>query len=152
NYFTGQLLTEEDFNAEQQYHLAQRRRHAQMLHGWGVLGLEVEQQGDRAVLVRPGSAIDNLGREIIVDSPQVVALTDLTPNSVVYLTLEYGEAFEETDQAGEDGEHHTRVTELATLQTMRTGLPPVDGSVLPLARLEIDAMLKIARVDLSIRT
>jgi hypothetical protein len=70
-YFTGQLLTEEDFTAEQSYFLDGRRSDNRHLHGWGVVcGLRVTPSGDGGVVIGPGLAIDGLGREIVVPEPR----------------------------------------------------------------------------------
>src|SRR4029450_902596 len=70
NYFTGQLLTEEDFTAEQSYFLDGRRSDNRHLHGWGVVcGLGVTPAGG-GVVIGPGLAIDGLGREIVVPEPR----------------------------------------------------------------------------------
>ena len=71
NYFTGQLLTEEDFTAEQSYFLEGRRSDNRHLHGWGVVcGLGVVPSGRSGVAIQPGLAIDGLGREIVVPEPR----------------------------------------------------------------------------------
>ena len=42
HYYRGQLLDENDFNEEQNYHTDRRKHHNKELHGWGVVsGLEV---------------------------------------------------------------------------------------------------------------
>jgi len=68
NYFTGQLLTADDFTAEQEYHRGKQRRHNLLFHGFGVVqGLEVStgnENGGSTVVVEPGFAIDALGNEI----------------------------------------------------------------------------------------
>src|SRR5262249_45118171 len=72
NYFTGKLLVERDFTDEQRYFLGKLRRHDQRLHGWGVVcGLKVEPHPnpacrDRFVVIKPGTAVDCCGREILV--------------------------------------------------------------------------------------
>jgi hypothetical protein len=66
NYFTGEYLIDEDFRAEQAYHITMRRLHNSRLHGSGVVdGLEVNVSGGK-VTVEPGLALDRDGREIIV--------------------------------------------------------------------------------------
>ena len=66
-YSTGQLLTAEDFEAEQSYFLGGRRSDIRRLHGWGVVcGLGVKPLGSGGVVIEPGIAIDGLGREIVV--------------------------------------------------------------------------------------
>jgi hypothetical protein len=70
-YFTGQLLTAEDFEAEQSYFLGGRRSDNRHRHGFGVVcGLGVEPSGKGGVLIAPGLAIDGLGREIVVPESQ----------------------------------------------------------------------------------
>jgi hypothetical protein len=70
-YFSGQLLTAEDLEAEQSYFLGGRRRDHRRLHGWGVVcGLGVTPSSSGGVVVEPGLAIDGLGREIVVPNPR----------------------------------------------------------------------------------
>jgi hypothetical protein len=71
-YFAGQLLTEDDLRAEQEYMLAKNRLHNRFLHGWGVVcGLELGC-GDCPgfVTVRPGYAIDPCGNDIVLPCRQ----------------------------------------------------------------------------------
>jgi len=93
SYFTGKLLTERDFTAEQRYLINKLRLHHAGLHGWGVVcGLKVKPHPycpDRRVVVEPGLAIDACGREIRVlqeveldlptDEPPAVAIEDPCP-------------------------------------------------------------------------
>lgn len=66
NYSVGMLLSESDFEVEQEYHRQMRYLHNRLLHGYGtVAGLDVAVDGTN-VHVSPGFAIDALGREIIV--------------------------------------------------------------------------------------
>lgn len=66
-FYTGKLLTEGDLTREQRYMMDKLRLHHVALHGWGVgCGLIVkphDQYADRLV-VRPGFAVDDCGREI----------------------------------------------------------------------------------------
>ena len=102
-YFSGQVLSEDDFRDEQQYWMEMHRRHNRLLHGWGVvagLGLTVSSQD--TVTVGPGLALDPLGREVCVSVPMTVRVkTDNIPQLV---TASYRER--ETDPvptAGESG-------------------------------------------------
>lgn len=80
-YATGRMLDASDFEAEQDYHLAARRRHQLGAHDWGIVeGLELEVlQGEgptgRVVTLQPGFAVDGFGREIVVDAEQPVEST-----------------------------------------------------------------------------
>lgn len=68
-YFSGQLLTEADLNAEQQYVIKKNRLHNLYLHGWGVVcGLEVvcHPRCEGWVTVKQGYAIGPCGDDIVV--------------------------------------------------------------------------------------
>jgi hypothetical protein len=68
-YFSGQLLSAEDFQVEQEYFLARLRRHNRFLHGWGVVtGLTVDLADGDSVVIQPGFAIDCAGNELVLES------------------------------------------------------------------------------------
>lgn len=91
-YYRGQLLLEDDFTAEQRYHVLARCHHNLRLHGWGVVsGLAVSARGDSAVVVGPGHAVDSQGREIEIRNEVDVDLADAAPNGTLAITLEYRE-------------------------------------------------------------
>jgi len=68
NYLTGQILSADDFTAEQEYHKGKQRLHNLHCHGFGVLhGLKVATTREKAgwtVVIKPGVAIDPKGNEI----------------------------------------------------------------------------------------
>src|SRR4051794_3508159 len=68
NYFAGQILSADDFTAEQEYHRGKQQRHNLHCHGFGVVqGLKVSTVKKNAgwtVVIEPGSAIDRAGNEI----------------------------------------------------------------------------------------
>jgi hypothetical protein len=68
SYYTGKLLTARDFSCEQNYHVDKRRLHNMSLHGWGVVcGLTVKPHPHcpkLRIVVEPGLAVDQCGREI----------------------------------------------------------------------------------------
>jgi hypothetical protein len=71
NYFSGRLLSAEDFQTEQSYWLGKHRSHRRHQHGSGVVcGLAVTPSGCGGVTVEPGLAIDGFGREIVVPEPR----------------------------------------------------------------------------------
>jgi hypothetical protein len=89
-YFEGQVLSASDFQDEQAYFLAQKRRHNRWLHGAGIVsGLEITIAGDDepSVVVSPGYAIDPLGRELIVKETISLCIRDQT--SPQFVALEY---------------------------------------------------------------
>jgi len=96
-YFEGQFLTASDFQDEQDYFLAQSRRHNRWLHGTGVVsGLEITVGGSAespSIVVSPGYAIDPEGRELIVKHPISLCIAD--QSSPQFVALKYLE--KETD-------------------------------------------------------
>jgi len=82
NYFTGKMMGAAEFIAESRYHQEKLRLHQVRLHGWGVVcGLDVVEHGSEAcrmryVIVRPGSAIDCCGNDILVSDDEIVDLLD----------------------------------------------------------------------------
>jgi hypothetical protein len=77
-FFAGQLLTEADLNALQDYVIEKDRRHNRYLHGWGVVcGLEVVcHPCPGSVTIRPGYAIGPYGEEIVVPGEYRLDLCD----------------------------------------------------------------------------
>src|SRR3954465_2034291 len=66
HYFAGKLLTADDLELEQRYHIEKRWLLNRTFHGEGVVhGLEVAP-GKGTVSVSPGFALDEYGREIEV--------------------------------------------------------------------------------------
>ena len=87
NYFTGKMLTTEDFTAEQEYFLAKLHRHNRYLHGWGVVhGLDVFIR-DEMVVVTKGYAIDCAGNDILLGSKIETRLP--LRKKEIYVVIEY---------------------------------------------------------------
>jgi len=92
-YFTGQLLTANDFQQEQQYFLEKHRRHNRCLHGYGVVcGLETSVENS-TINVDPGLALNCRGEEIAVCN--AVELRLPRGGGAVYVVVSYVE--KETD-------------------------------------------------------
>jgi hypothetical protein len=68
SYYTGKLLTARELTLEQRYAADKLRLHHLALHGWGVVcGLTVHPHHicpALRIVIRPGEAIDDCGREI----------------------------------------------------------------------------------------
>jgi hypothetical protein len=81
HYFTGKLLVERDFTDEQRYFREKIRLHHQRLHGTGIVcGLEITEHPnancqDHLVILRPGSAIDCCGHDILVTEQEIIDIT-----------------------------------------------------------------------------
>lgn len=114
NYFTGKLLTERDFTAEQRYLINKLRLHHIGLHGWGVVcGLKVKPHPfcpDRRIVVEPGLAIDGCGREIRVSEEIELDLPTAEPSAIAiedpYPPDQSGEATESAGSIEEEQEEY----------------------------------------------
>jgi hypothetical protein len=89
-YFAGKLVTAEDFELEQRYHIEKRRLLNRMLQGAGIVsGLGVVEGEQGTVTVAPGFALDLHGREILVSEPQQLAIPECgEPISICLLYTE----------------------------------------------------------------
>jgi hypothetical protein len=95
-YFTGKIVTADDFELEQRYHMEKRWLLNRMFQGAGVVsGLGVVGDEQSTVTVAPGFALDPHGREILVSEPQQVAIPDCA--EPISICLLYAEV--ETDRA-----------------------------------------------------
>lgn len=149
NYFTHQFLREQDFKDEQAYHLEMSRRHHRMLHGWGVItGLEVQKKGEREITITPGTAIDKEGRELTLTEHVSRDLSSSERSSYTHVTIAYAETWDEADHQAAGGvEGYTRVTESPKIDAGKRE-PPKDGSVVTLARIQLDDVGHIHRIEM----
>jgi hypothetical protein len=151
NYFAGQILSADDFKAEQEYHRGKRRLHNLFCHGFGVVqGLKVStvnDNGGSTVIVEPGVAIDPLGNEIQLCTRVKLRLPE--SQTAIEIGIRFSERFCEPVPIGSDGtplsSQPSRVEEgcevllraVSALQGSRAkrrvlGTPP---DILPLANL-----------------
>jgi len=153
NYFTHQFLREQDFQAEQAYHVAMRRQHNRLLHGWGVVeGFEVRKKSDHEVVIEPGIAIDNQGREIVLATPVVRDLSSFERNSHTFIAIAYDETWDEADHHSAGGvEGFTRVTESPTVSEHKHE-PAKDGTLISLARVHLNENGNVHQIEKEIRT
>ena len=101
NYYYGQLLLEEDFFAEQNFHVNAQRRHNLELHGSGVVsGLKVNSPNKTTVSVQPGTAIDESGQEIILKSAEDFDLSGkFGANDTINIVLTYQDGDQQSDSS-----------------------------------------------------
>ena len=77
-YYYGKLMTQQDFVSEQKYMNDKRRLINRFLHGTGVVsGLQVVRMDEKSFSVEAGLALDEVGREILVDRPAVFRLDQM---------------------------------------------------------------------------
>jgi hypothetical protein len=81
HYANGRRLDAGDLSLEQHYHIAMRRMLNRGLFTPGVVnGLEVEKTQDpRKIAVKPGLALDPLGRELVVQEETLVPVPNQRP-------------------------------------------------------------------------
>jgi hypothetical protein len=96
NYYTGKLLTTDDFQLEQNYFIDKKRFVNSLVYCGGIIsGLRVIQTSNNKVSISPGAAIDYAGREIIVDKTETRELKPEPENDkgCAYLCVEFTEEF-----------------------------------------------------------
>ena len=135
-YRHGQLLLEDDFIDEQQFHVDARYRHARHLHGFGaVQGLEVTRAGELAVSVSAGYAVDRKGREIALHAPETLELHGLPPGAQAWVTIGH-----RTEHVAKDGSSGNRIDCYAFLR-IATGVEEFD---VRLASVQLDERGRLA--------
>ena len=95
-YRKGQALASRDLRDEQDFEGMLRWNHNRSLHhAWGIaIGLEVTNQGGRAVRVSPGIAYDGYGRELLLSRPVEIDFPELKVNQASDLVIRYKESAE----------------------------------------------------------
>ncbi|MBO7743582.1 hypothetical protein I8J29_05205 [Paenibacillus sp. MWE-103] len=102
HYFYGKLLTSRDFKEEQTYFNQKRYLLNRLIHGhgivWGLNVQEAQDVGNHVLEVGSGVALDEIGREIVVDDAERVDLrrlhaypSEAEESKLLYLVLQYEE-------------------------------------------------------------
>lgn len=163
NYFSSQFLVVRDFQDEQAYHEEMLRRHNLYLHEWGVVrdGLQVSSSGDnRNLSISPGTAIDSLGREIVLEAAQPLSL-DKARDAVresgsvqdFFITI----VFDETGSDKPEDKYPPpggteNVTRMMQSPKIKAVTSPAKGSAaLTLARVSVAANGDVGQPDNSVR-
>jgi hypothetical protein len=91
-YFDRQFLRPGDFENEQAYHLAMRRRHNISEHTWGIVSGLTVQEDEGTLFLQPGFAIDGYGREIVLSQRRQLATEefDRQRSEVLDVWIRYG--------------------------------------------------------------
>ena len=95
-YFTGQMLTAENFQLEQEYFREKSKLHNRSLHGFGIVsGLKVIVDTGQ-IVVEPGLALDCEGNELVITAAQSIVAPLKSDNwTSAYVNVSYAE--ESTD-------------------------------------------------------
>lgn len=133
NFFSGRLLTGEDFQRESEYHRGKRGLLNRLFVGSGVVaGLDVVSgSGKSEVVVGPGLALDGWGREIVVVKPVCVAIPKPflknARNKWVHLVVSYAERMEAPmpmlSPAGGSTTQPTLIREIAEFRIVAGPMP-----------------------------
>lgn len=121
-YYKGKMLTSADFEAEQLYMNNKRRFVNQMLGGSGIVcGLSVISLDDLSIMIESGVAVDDAGREIVVENSVVKKLSTLEgfetlKTNQVSLCIRYREednqpVYSVNHQEGQKEYEHNRIQE-----------------------------------------
>jgi hypothetical protein len=151
NYFDRQFLRASDFIAQRDYDTDRNRRLGRMFTPGVIEGLEISGNvGGTTVNVSPGTAIDPLGRQIVMAIQRVLNLSGEAGDYDIYCI--YDE--QETDSRLEGGvEGNTRIEEapeFIQLLTSQNAEAPENG--VRLARLRLNEAGSLAAVpDNSLR-
>jgi hypothetical protein len=151
NYFDRQFLRASDFIAQRDYDTDRNRRIGRMFTPGVIEGLEISGNvGGTTVNVSPGTALDPLGRQIVMATPRVLNLGGEAGEYDIYCI--YDER--ETDSRLEGGvEGNTRIEEapeFIQLLTSQNAEAPENG--VRLARLILNASGSlVAAPDSSLR-
>ena len=136
-YFNGQFLQQEDFQAEQAYHLDRQRRHNRTLHTPGIAeGLTVTADvGAANVEVASGTAVDSNGHMIVLEDSRPVNIQPGHRGKTVLVVISYREV--PSDDATVGSTDKTRMHERPDVEAFLEDEVPSADTHIRLARLEI---------------
>jgi hypothetical protein len=154
NFFKGFLITENDWNDGERYHVDKRRLHARLAHAPGVvpgylgeLRVVARTRGDLGVEVLPGHAIDGAGNDLTIAEPTIRAidLAELRLPQTIYVVLRYYEELTDYVAYKDNPEYkgHRRVLESCKVEISQTE-PDVAREV-ELARILLDKSVQRVR-------
>lgn len=155
NYYTGLFLQEEDFIAEQNYHVEQRKEQNKLLLTPGIVdpntGLAVTVSADKTkVTVSAGVAIDAAGNQLIVfdgdDNRKDIATTSTTEQDR-FLTLSSEELITDAPPGGTGA----RIFAKPKFELIPTTLAPSEDVKIRLAQLKIGPTGIVGTPDFSVR-
>ena len=145
NPFRGLLVDETTWADAHDYHRNQMRFHLLSLHGVGVVqGLDVlaSQPPDMRVSVKPGLAIDQEGRLLLLTEQEDVTIPNQAALTTVFVVLEYGEKATQMQNVTEGGKPQpARILEECQVRVSLEA--PTSG--VELARISLDTTTRQIR-------
>ena len=148
-YFNGQFLQQQDFTAEQEYHLDRQRRHNRQLHTPGIAdGLTVTATvNTSSARISPGTALDSEGRQIVLTENFDVAFPSVAQSVLVLIS--YAEVADVDSTAGDIGK--TRWRERPRIEVVPASAVAQGDPRIQLAKLQISSTGTILQHDTSVR-
>jgi len=151
NFFRGFRTTDKDWNDGERYHVEKRRLHNRMMHGPGIVphalgGLRVtgRPQGQLAVEIGSGYAVDGQGNDLFLWEPEIKKFepSDFKLPATVYLVARYIEEFTDFISYKENLDHkgHRRVAESVKVEWSVT--EPDLHTEVELARIAVSKDIK----------
>ncbi len=145
NPFRGLLVDETTWADAHDYHRNQMRFHLLSLHGVGVVqGLDVtaSQPPDMRLTVKPGLAIDQEGRLLLLTEAEIVSVPSQAALTTVFVVLEYGEKATQMQNVTEGGKPQAaRILEECQVRVSLEA--PTSG--VELARISLDTATRQIR-------
>src|SRR4051812_35172103 len=134
NYFDRQFLRLAEFQDEQAYHIALRRRHNLSHHSWGIVaGLAIVKEAD-VLVVLPGLAVDGYGRGLMLADRITIdrAVFDRYGTNPPDVWLEYELSSADASAPADacdplSAGHQYRAVETAPLMFERAAAPDLDA-------------------------
>lgn len=115
-YYDGEYLKDDEFIDEQKYHIDRRQRHDRLLHVAGVCeGLVPALVDGKTIKVGPGTAIDDQGRTILVESDQTIAVKPES-NGALFIQIMFGEKEERPADGNSAVASNTRFSQAPALK------------------------------------
>ena len=126
----GMAITADVWEEAHDYHLRDQRAHAALYHGTGIVtGLEVisSDPPDTAVYIKPGVAVDPLGRTIVLPQPVAYDIGQ-EMEGTLYLLLNYSESRPRADKGAgqEDGPMYIHAEFSIAARTTLPNTPSVE--------------------------
>ncbi len=143
--FRGLLIDENTWADAHDYHRNQLRFHLLALHGVGIVrGLEVIalQPPEMKVIIKPGVAIDQEGRVLLLTEQKTVTIPPPASFATAFIVLEFSEKTTQTQNVTEGNQQQVaRVLEECEVRASQESAP----GAIELARISLDPATKQIR-------
>jgi hypothetical protein len=134
-FYDGEFLKDGEFIDEQKYHLDRRQRHDRLLHVAGVAeGLDASKVDDKTIKVSAGTAIDDLGQQILLDRDQTLTV-GAGDNGTLFVQLLFAET---ADHLADENSAVSAATRFSQTPVLKLGAV-LDPHAVPLGKASINS-------------